>query len=123
MNRNTATYGNGLQPWDLQKDMLTWGSVFVDARRTDAIEYLFRVKGDRSKQLEDAKKALHNVQVIIEELEKEDQQLELAIAREYCQIEHTFEHIKYLNHETGLCMVCNGPWPLDQKPVAPFTVQ
>lgn len=64
-------YGKGLQPWDLQLDMQSWGSVFIDARRTDVIEYMFRKKGDKAKQLDDARKALHNCQVIIEELEKE----------------------------------------------------
>jgi len=65
-----AHYGKGLQPWDLQRHMQSWGSVFVDARRTDVIEYLFRKKGDTSKQLDDARKALHNVQEIIKELEQ-----------------------------------------------------
>ena len=66
-----AHYGKGLQPWDLQRHMPTWGNVFIDARRTDVIEYLFRKKGDKSKQLDDAKKALHNVQEIIKDLERQ----------------------------------------------------
>lgn len=108
-------YGKGLQPWDLQRDMQSWGSVFVDARRTDAMEYLFRKKGDRSKQLDDAKKALHNVQVIIEELEKEDPQTELPL--ETCTVKHTLENAKYLNFELGICMICEKPWPENQFPV------
>jgi len=63
-------YGNGCTPWHLQRDMQSWGSVFIDARRTDVIEYLFRKKGDKSKQLDDARKALHNCEEIIKELEK-----------------------------------------------------
>lgn len=66
-----AHYGAGLQPWDLQRHTPSWGNVFIDARRTDVIEYLFRRKGDRAKQLDDAKKALHNVQEIIKDLERQ----------------------------------------------------
>ncbi len=64
-------YGDGCTPWHLQRSMTSWGSVFLDARRTDVIEYVFRVKGDRSKQLDDARKALHNLQEIVKELEEE----------------------------------------------------
>ena len=66
-----AHYGKGLQPWDLQRHMPSWDNVFIDARRTDVMEYLFRRKGGPEKWLDDAKKALHNCQVIIEELEKQ----------------------------------------------------
>lgn len=112
-------YGAGLQPWDLQRDMRSWGSVFIDARRTDAMEYLFRKKGDRDKQLDDAKKALHNVQVIIEELQKEDQQLPLKFDRiqdESCAISHTLKNAKFINYDLKICMICGNHWPEDEMP-------
>lgn len=43
------------------------GSAFVDARRSDAIEYCFRIKDDL---LGDLKKARHCIDVAIVELEK-----------------------------------------------------
>lgn len=57
-------------PWMLQKHMSTSGSVFVDARRCDAIKYAFRKKGDRAKMLEDLRKAHHCLEGAIEELER-----------------------------------------------------
>lgn len=58
--------GAGPTPWDLQKTMQTSGSCFVDARRTDAIEYCYRVKDDL---LGDLKKARHCLDEAIAELE------------------------------------------------------
>lgn len=49
-------YDKPVTPWDLEKHMETSGSAFVDARRTDAIEYCFRVKENL---LEDLQKARH----------------------------------------------------------------
>lgn len=60
-------YNKPIQPWDLERHMESSGNAFVDARRTDAIEYCFRMKGDL---LGDLKKARHCLEVAIEELEK-----------------------------------------------------
>ena len=49
-------YEGQVTPWDLQKCMKSSGNAFVDARRTDAIEYCFRVKDDL---LADLRKARH----------------------------------------------------------------
>lgn len=62
-----AHYDKPVQPWDLQRGMETSGSAFVDARRTDAIEYCFRMKGDL---IGDLKKARHCLEAAIEHLEK-----------------------------------------------------
>ena len=71
ISKTPEHYSNGIQPWDLQKHMPSWGSVFIDARRTDAQEYLFRdKKGTLSKRLSDAKKALHNCEEIVKEVER-----------------------------------------------------
>lgn len=59
-------YAGKVTPWDLQKCMKSSGDLFVDARRTDAIEYCFRMKDDL---LDDLKKARHNLDVAIERLE------------------------------------------------------
>ena len=60
-------YDKPVTPWDLQRHMESSGNAFVDARRTDAIEYCFRMKGDL---LADLKKSAHCIQAAIEELEK-----------------------------------------------------
>jgi hypothetical protein len=66
---NTPTHyktsPDAITPWDLQKHMQSSGSAFVDARRADAIEYAFRLKGDL---LEDLKKARHCLDEAIGEL-------------------------------------------------------
>ena len=59
-------YDKKVQPWDLQKGMESSGNAFVDSRRTDAIEYCFRNKGD---MLGDLRKARHCIDVAIEVLE------------------------------------------------------
>lgn len=48
--------------------MVSSGNAFVDSRRTDAIEYCFRMKGDLKGDL---KKALHCIEAAIKELEKQ----------------------------------------------------
>jgi hypothetical protein len=63
-----AHYAGAVTPWDLQKCMKSSGNAFVDARRTDVIEYAFRMKGDL---LGDLKKARHCLDVAIDELEKQ----------------------------------------------------
>lgn len=66
-------YQQGLlvSPWDLQKTMKTSGSPFVDSRRSDAIKYTWRVKGDKLRLIEDLKKASHCIDAAIQELEKQ----------------------------------------------------
>jgi hypothetical protein len=59
-------YDKKVQPWDLQKCMESSGNAFVDSRRTDAIEYCFRNKGD---MLGDLRKARHCIDAAIEALE------------------------------------------------------
>lgn len=49
--------------------MKTSGSVFCDARRTDAIEYMHRIKDD---MLGDWRKALHCIQAAIDEMETQE---------------------------------------------------
>ena len=41
-----AHYAGSVTPWDLEKCMKSSGNAFVDSRRSDAIEYAFRLKGD-----------------------------------------------------------------------------
>lgn len=60
-------YDKPVTPWDLQRHMETSGSAFIDARRTDVIEYAFRMKGDL---LGDLKKARHCLDAAIEHLEE-----------------------------------------------------
>lgn len=59
-------YDKPVTPWDLERHMDTSGHAFVDARRTDAIEYAFRIKDD---PLEDLRKARHCLDAAIEFLE------------------------------------------------------
>ena len=61
-----AHYAGKVTPWDLQRCMTSSGNAFVDARRTDAIEYCFRMKHDL---LDDLKKARHCIESAIKELE------------------------------------------------------
>lgn len=68
MSKTPAHYDKPVQPWDLQRCMESSGNCFVDARRTDAIEYCFRVKDD---MLSDLRKATHCLEVAIEALEQE----------------------------------------------------
>lgn len=59
-------YNKPVTPWDLERHMESSGNVFVDARRTDAIEYCFRMKDDL---LADLKKARHCLDEAITTLE------------------------------------------------------
>lgn len=59
-------YDKAVTPWDLERCMDSSGNAFVDARRTDAIEYCFRVKDSL---LDDLKKARHCIDAAIKELE------------------------------------------------------
>lgn len=61
-----AHYAGKITPWDLERCMRSSGNAFVDARRTDAIEYCFRIKGDL---LEDLRKARHCLDAAILDLE------------------------------------------------------
>lgn len=58
-------YATPVTPWCLHRHMESSGSAFVDARRTDVIEYCFRMKGDL---LGDLKKARHCLDAAIEVL-------------------------------------------------------
>lgn len=62
----------GVQPWDLQRAMKPSGSVFVDARLADVLEYVARWNRKhetRAAQLEDLRKAAHCLQAAISEIE------------------------------------------------------
>jgi len=63
-------YNKPITPWDLQRCMESSGNVFVDARRTDAIEYAFRIKGSKEDQINDLKKGAHCLLEAAEELKK-----------------------------------------------------
>ena len=63
-------YATPVTPWCLVRHMESSGSAFVDARRTDAIEYCFRMKGDL---LGDLKKARHCLDAAIEVLSANSQ--------------------------------------------------
>ncbi len=60
-------YAGSVTPWDLQRCMKSSGNLFVDSRRTDAIEYCFRMKGDL---LADLIKARHCIDAAIGEMRK-----------------------------------------------------
>lgn len=59
--------GTKTSPWDLQMDMKSSGSLFIDSRRSDAIKYVHRDKGD---MLENLKKARHCIDAAIKYMEK-----------------------------------------------------
>jgi len=63
-----AHYAGTVTPWDLERCMVSSGNAFVDSRRTDAIEYCYRMKGNL---LQDLLKAKHCIEAAIQELEKE----------------------------------------------------
>ena len=66
MSTTPEHYAGSVTPWDLQKCMQSSGSAFVDSRRTDAIEYCFRMKGDL---IGDLRKARHCLDEAIRVLE------------------------------------------------------
>ena len=66
-------YAGAVTPWDLQRCMTSSGNVFVDARRTDAIEYCFRMKDSL---LDDLRKARHCIDEAIMTLEAKSQREE-----------------------------------------------
>jgi len=123
MNTNEAGgkhYGEGLQPWDLQKCMQPSSSAFVTARRADAIKYSFRIKGDSDKQLDDLKKARHCLDEAIKYIEDcnaHNGQLELPenfIEKVSCPIPHTLDNLHL--EANGRCSNCGQPWPADEMP-------
>ena len=59
-------YQTPVSPWDLQASMHSSGNAYVDARRCDAIKYIFR---DKENLLEDLKKAKHCIEAAINKLE------------------------------------------------------
>ena len=62
-------YDKKVTPWDLEQCMESSGDAFVDARRTDAIEYAFRMKDDL---IGDLKKARHCLDAAIVFLESKE---------------------------------------------------
>lgn len=60
-------YAGQVTPWDLERCMASSGNAFVDSRRTDVIEYAFRMKGDL---LGDLIKARHCLDAAIQELQR-----------------------------------------------------
>lgn len=68
-------YDKKVQPWDLERCMESSGDAFVDSRRTDIIEYVFRKKDN---MLEDLKKARHCLDAAIERMESNEQQFQVA---------------------------------------------
>lgn len=64
-------YDKPVQPWDLELCMESSGLLFVDARRTDAIEYAFRLKGGRKQLRDDLRKAIHCLEAAVRELERQ----------------------------------------------------
>lgn len=59
-------YNKPVTPWMLEEHMESSGNAFVDSRRSDAIEYAFRIKDDL---LSDLKKARHCIDEAIRVLE------------------------------------------------------
>lgn len=59
-------YQTPVSPWDLQTYMHSSGDAFVDARRCDAIKYVFR---NKASLLSDLKKARHCLDAAISKLE------------------------------------------------------
>jgi len=59
-------YAGKVTPWDLEKCMASSGDAFVDSRRTDAIEYCFRMKADL---IGDLRKAKHCLEEAIAHME------------------------------------------------------
>lgn len=60
-------YNKPVTPWCLEKHMESSGNAFIDSRRSDAIEYCFRIKDDL---LSDLKKARHCMDEAIKVLEQ-----------------------------------------------------
>lgn len=67
MSETPKHYAKPITPWCLEMHMESSGNAFVDARRTDAIEYCFRMKEDL---LGDLKKARHCIDAAIKVLER-----------------------------------------------------
>ena len=68
MSHCPSHYDKEVTPWELEKCMESSGDAFVDSRRSDAIEYAFRVKDNL---LEDLKKGRHCLDAAIQHLEKD----------------------------------------------------
>lgn len=85
--------GVKVSPWSLQREMVSSGDAFVDARRADAIKYAFRVKGNHAKLLEDLRKAADSARAGAEHLEKmlRTRQLKKIAAHEAITVQPTFD--------------------------------
>lgn len=66
MSNTPKHYNKAVTPWDLERCMDSSGDAFVDSRRTDAIEYCFRIKDNL---LEDLMKARHCIDAAIQQLQ------------------------------------------------------
>lgn len=66
MSETPDHYAGEVTPWDLERCMKSTGNAFVDSRRSDAIEYAFRIKDD---PVEDLRKAAHCLIEAANELE------------------------------------------------------
>ena len=66
MKQTPKHYDKPITPWMLEEHMESSGDAFVDSRRSDAIEYAFRIKGDL---LGDLIKARHCIDAAIQKLE------------------------------------------------------
>lgn len=62
-------YDKPVTPWHLEEHMESSGNAFVDSRRTDVIEYVFRIKDNL---LEDLKKARHCLDEAIRVMESQN---------------------------------------------------
>jgi len=106
-----AHYDKPVTPWDLQQHMETMGSVFIDARRTDVIEYAFRVKGSLVDQIADLEKAAHCAQAAADALR----------ARAYDPSTHLPPVVPSVNWRPIKCpscgsLTCHSRLPINQAP-------
>lgn len=101
-------YNKPVTPWCLERHMESSGNAFVDARRTDAIEYCFRMKDGGL--LSDLKKARHCIDAAIEVLE----QREIGEFAQWVP-EQPFDFVAKCmktKAEPNQCMGCQAGWPI-----------
>jgi hypothetical protein len=122
--------GTGPTPWDLEKTMQSSGSCFVDSRRTDAIEYAYRLKGGPAGLLEDLRKARHCLDEAIAHLEArlflpkiqpasfEDGRLRWWLCRKCVESTMNKKEPTGMAMEAGLCSKCHKT-----KPVTEFVLR
>lgn len=69
-------YNFPVTPWCLQKHMPSTGNVFIDSRRTDAIEYAFRIKENLEEDLRKGAHCLLEAADHLAEMNRENESLE-----------------------------------------------